>query len=139
MIKIAHRALLKGEDKVKENTITQIELALKEGFYCELDVWFLDNKWFLGHDSPQTEVNFGFLDNRKFFLHCKNLFALSELTHNGIDADFFAHENDDWVLTREGYIWTFPEKKTCESSIIVDLKNEGKYGDIAGICSDLWI
>lgn len=139
MIKIAHRGLISGADQSKENTIPQIELALNKGFHVEIDIFFIDNRWFLGHDNPETEVKFEFLDNRNFFLHCKNLAALNELTHEGIDADFFAHNHDPWVLTRNGFIWTFPNEETCYNSIIVDLENKGNYGDIAGVCSDIWL
>lgn len=138
MIRISHRGNLQKAQSERENTVAYIQEALNKDYHVEIDVFFMDNKWFLGHDGPETEVEFEFLDNPRFFLHCKNLAALNELTHEGVEADFFAHDNDKWVLTRNGFIWTFPRQETCYNSIIVDLENSGNYGDITGVCSDIW-
>ena len=53
---IAHRGLLDGPNKEKENKPEQIEYTLKQGFDCEIDVWKIDEIFFLGHDSPQYEI-----------------------------------------------------------------------------------
>ena len=52
MIYIAHRGLFNGPDKEKENSPAQINQALFKGYDVEVDVWFKDGKWFLGHDEP---------------------------------------------------------------------------------------
>ena len=49
---IAHRGLTNGPDVNLENRPQQIELALSKDYHCEVDVWFVDNTWFLGHDFP---------------------------------------------------------------------------------------
>ena len=53
---IAHRGLMNGPDKEKENTPKQIELALKEGFDAEIDLWWSNGRFWLGHDGPTTEI-----------------------------------------------------------------------------------
>ena len=49
---IAHRALLNGPNKELENQPNSIERAIKLGFAVEVDVWFVNRSWYLGHDSP---------------------------------------------------------------------------------------
>lgn len=142
MLKISHRGLLSGPDKNIENTPQQIKKALEAGFYAEVDVRLIGEQFWLGHDFAETPIDYDFLNNEKIFVHCKNLDAFTFFAFNDNPrhkCDFFAHENDPWVLTSKGYVWTFPRRATSTKSIIVDLLNEGYYRDIAGICSDCWI
>jgi hypothetical protein len=118
MIYIAHRGLFNGPDVNLENRPQQIELALSEGYHCEVDVWFVDNTWFLGHDFPDYEIQYEFLEQPNLWLHAKNLDALyvMSLLNN---LNFFWHESDSCVLTSKGYIWTQPGKSLTPNSIMV--------------------
>ena len=49
---IAHRGNLSGPTQT-ENHPDQIKKALDLGFDVEIDVWYKENKVFLGHDFPQ--------------------------------------------------------------------------------------
>ena len=44
---ISHRGNLNGPNKKTENTVKQIDFVINEGFECEVDVWFVDDKLFL--------------------------------------------------------------------------------------------
>jgi hypothetical protein len=118
MIYIAHRGLFNGPDVNLENRPQQIELALSKGYHCEVDVWSVDNKWFLGHDYPDYEVPYEFLKQSNLWLHAKNVDALyiMSLLNN---LNFFWHESDSCVLTSKGYIWTQPGKSLTPNSIMV--------------------
>jgi hypothetical protein len=51
MIIISHRGNLYGPDKENENKPDQIQKVLNLGYYVEIDVWFIDEKLYLGHDN----------------------------------------------------------------------------------------
>ena len=54
MIFIAHRGNITEKNKLLENLPEYISEALKKGFNVEIDVWSINNKFFLGHNDPQT-------------------------------------------------------------------------------------
>ena len=141
MIKIAHRGNFEGTNPELENRPDYIQAAINAGFFVEVDVWKIDNNWFLGHDSPQYKINFPFLNDHRLYLHCKNLAALTDLTSKLTKCDFFAHNNDDWVLTDKGQIWTYPWKETGPNSIIVDFSVNAisNHSNIYGLCADYLI
>ena len=79
MIYIAHRGNLNGPNKQEENKLEYIIKALNEGYHVEIDVWYLEGTFFLGHDSPDYKIEEDFLKNKKFYCHAKNLNALLKL------------------------------------------------------------
>ena len=135
MIKIAHRGNISGPSKY-ENDPSYIMEALKEGYDVEIDIWMVENKIFLGHDSPKHLVEFDFIKNDKFWCHCKNIEALHLFSSNGIRC--FFHDTDDATLTSDGYIWTYPGEHLTENSICVmpEKSNWKIPKNIAGVCSD---
>jgi len=140
MILIAHRGLFNGPDPKIENHPEQIELALSKGFHCEIDLWVIDSDLFLGHDGPQYLINEKFLDKYGLWIHAKNLSALRWLTKTSLW--YFWHQEDDFTLTSNRYIWTYPDKDLTSGSIRLmpewkdpELKTILDY-HCAGICSD---
>lgn len=135
MIKIAHRGNVDGPS-VLENSPGFLLDAVQKGFDIEVDVRSIDGRWFLGHDKAQYPVGDMFIDQIKdrAWFHCKNLESLEKL--NKKNHKFFWHQNDDFTLTSNGYIWTYPGKNVTSKSIIVDLNLENKYIDVYGVCTD---
>ena len=137
---IAHRGLTEGPDKTLENTPSQIIDSLRKGYDCEIDVRFIDGSWWLGHDTPDYQVPYEFLVNPGLWIHAKNVDALYVL---GADSklNFFWHQNDDFTLTTQGYIWTYPGKELTANSIAVMPEwNDSNFTNLPsncfGICSD---
>jgi hypothetical protein len=54
---ISHRGNLHGPDPKLENKPPHIIEALNIGFDVEVDVFFRNKKFYLGHDHPQYEVS----------------------------------------------------------------------------------
>ena len=140
MILIAHRGLVNGPGKEFENKPAQIETALAMEFDCEIDVWFKDGEWWLGHDAPTYLVDFEFLEQPGLWIHAKNLAALYILT--GTELNYFWHQDDTYTLTSHCYIWTYPGKQLSKHSIMLmpewsnpELTNLNT-ADCYGICSD---
>ena len=117
---IAHRGLINGPDETIENHPDQIKLAINQGFNCEIDLWFdEDSKFYLGHDRPQYSIDKDFLIEykKRLWIHTKNLKALYWLSNTNNFFNYFWHQNDDCVITSQGYIWTYPEKPLTDRSI----------------------
>jgi len=140
MILISHRGNINGRNELRENSIEYISEALNSGFDVEIDVWYKDDEWFLGHNGPENYVVLDFLKNDKLWCHAKNIEALNRMLKNNINC--FWHQEDDVTLTSNGYIWTYPRKELTEKSIVVMpekyLEKWWKYDfkDLSGICSD---
>jgi hypothetical protein len=135
---IAHRGNLNGPTE-NENRLWYLRDAILKGFDIETDVWYHDGDVWLGHDSPVeriTDSEIKELSENTWF-HCKNLNALEYFKKIYSDSKFFWHQSDDFTLTSNGYIWTFPNKETCEYSILVDLMaSEPVNKTLYGICTD---
>jgi hypothetical protein len=132
---ISHRGNVIGPCDL-ENHPKHIQELLNKKIDCEIDVWYLNKKFYLGHDLGQYEINLSFLRQEGLWCHAKNLNALQVMLSNNINC--FWHENDDFTLTSNGFIWTFMNKPICEKSIIVDnsanwIKNN--Y-NCYGVCTD---
>ena len=141
MIKIAHRGNTNGIVIEKENSPDYVMAALDKGYECEIDLWCLDKKFFLGHDGPQYNISEKFLFDLspKLWVHCKNLEALQFVAETKGSLNGFWHQEDSYTFTTNGYIWTFPNNPTTRLSILVHLgmwKEDICEQPIAGICSD---
>lgn len=136
---IAHRGLISGPNKDRENHPDQINTALKAGYEVEVDLWLVYNNLMLGHDEPQYKVERDFFENDKLWIHAKNLDALLWLTTT--DYNYFWHQEDDYVITSHHYIWTYPGKPLTARSILVlpeNLNSDIKFvhsKNCAGVCS----
>ena len=133
MILISHRGNLNGKSD-EENHPNHIDIALRQGFDVEIDVWKVNKvEWYLGHDKPQYKVSIDFLKNRKLWCHAKNIEALYGMNKEGVHC--FWQQTDDVTLPSKGYLWTYPNKDLTQDSIAVLPKAKPKI-DVAGICSD---
>tara|TARA_B100001057_G_C22531816_1_gene826062 strand:- start:288 stop:713 length:426 start_codon:yes stop_codon:yes gene_type:complete len=135
MILISHRGNLDGKRKEFENHPNYIQEAKKKGFDVEIDVWFKDKNFYLGHDKPQYKIDQNFLEDKKFWCHAKSPEALYELSK--INCHYFWHNTDDYTITNKGYIWIYPNKPLLKNGICV-LPETAEYSNLncSGICSD---
>lgn len=121
MIKIAHRGNYKERNEDLENTEEYIIEAIRLGYHCEVDVWFEDNKYFLGHDKPEQETKLEFLKNNKIICHAKSADTALEISRHR-DIHYFCHDKDFMTITSKGWQWVYPEVY--------------KHGKLIGFCSD---
>tara|TARA_Y100000310_G_scaffold89153_1_gene86291 strand:- start:1662 stop:2153 length:492 start_codon:yes stop_codon:yes gene_type:complete len=149
MILIAHRGNTNGISN-KENDPVYIHDALKQDFDVEIDVWYVDKQFWLGHGRPQYEIDENFLENPRLWCHAKNIEALYKMNLNSLIHCFW-HQKDDVTLTSRGYVWTYPGKELTLKSICVLPESisqmdwiqcgygpglDGILGKCAGICSN---
>ena len=135
MILISHRGNINGRIEEAENRPDYVEDTLRLGYDVEVDVWFLDNKFYLGHDEALYAIDKTFLNNPRLWVHCKNIDAVLALQYSKVH--YFWHENDTITLTSQGFIWAYPGKQPIKNSIAVmpELYNDDLTSCI-GICSD---
>ena len=62
---ISHRGNINGPRRELENKPRYINQALELGYDVEIDVWWKEDEFWLGHDEPQFKVNRQFLQNDK--------------------------------------------------------------------------
>ena len=136
MILISHRGNLEGRNPEQENNPLYIYNALNKGFEVEIDVWYINNRWYLGHDSPEHEITLDYLKNNKFWCHAKNIDSLNGMLKEG-EIHCFWHQEDDVTLTSNGFMWTYPGKPLTDKSIcVLPEKNDQIPKKVLGICSD---
>ena len=137
MLLIAHRGNTEGPNKKLENKPEYILETITKGYSCEIDVWFIKERIYLGHDKPEYEVNLKFLQNDKLWCHAKNLNALEYMLQH--DVHCFWHQKDDYTVTNRGAIWTYPGNELTKNSICVmpeSLKTYTVPSFCLGVCSD---
>lgn len=138
MILIAHRGNINGPIPERENSIAYIKEALAAGYDVEIDLWYIADMWMLGHDYPQYQVDLDFLRTRGLWIHCKNFKTLDMLARQEVmHPNFFYHTDEDYVLTKHGWIWAYPNKEGSDIAICVMPElNESSVEGFAGVCSD---
>jgi len=142
---ISHRGNLNGPNKQAENTIESIKSAINLGFDVEIDVWYIDNILYLGHDSDSLIAdynlkNFLLENSSKLWIHCKNIESLVQLL-NFNKLNLFGHSNDEYVLTSKHNIFCKPGVPTNEKSIIVmpemsPFYSEESFDNCYGVLTD---
>jgi hypothetical protein len=140
MILISHRGNINGRLESYENEPSYIDLAIKKGFEVEVDIWFIENNLWLGHDKPQYAIDLKWIQERNsiLWIHCKNIDALIYLKDSEFPLNYFWHQEDDVTITSLGYFWTYPGKKLTKNSIAV-MPETKDFEDIHksyGVCSD---
>ncbi len=106
---ISHRANLHGPNPNTENTIEAIKECIEAKVDLELDIWYKNGSFFLGHDAPKIEFDpFSFdFDTSYVWFHCKTIETLDNLyklhfwagQHWNNQYRFFFHDKDDMTLT----------------------------------------
>jgi hypothetical protein len=139
---ISHRGNLYGPNQKTENSIDSIYSAISLGFDIEIDIWLVDNKLYLGHDSPQYCTSIEWLKNHsdKLWIHCKNMDSL-EFLLDYKELNIFGHSNDDFVLTSKQNIFCKPGMKINKRSVIVmpeltPIYSESSFDDCYGVLTD---
>ena len=143
---ISHRGNLNGIDKSKENDPDHIYHVLTSTkFDVEIDVFGVNDDLYFGHDEPKYKMPNDFLwgHQNRIWIHCKNLRSLHLMCVFYFDdnsgLNFFWHQNDDFTITNQGYIWTYPGKELGTKSICVlpeTVELKTKIMHCAGICTD---
>lgn len=148
MIVISHRGNLTGPSS-KENTLEawkefcELKITKNVVTYCELDLWYHNGTYWLGHDQPVQGIDSGLLWDMAIVWHCKNFAACKHLSWQS-EGHFFFHEDDPYTITSKGWVWAAPGQQVNESTVIVckDLESTIKTvreGKAMGVCTDYFL
>jgi hypothetical protein len=132
---ISHRGNLEGSNKELENNPNYIMNAVNFGYDVEIDVWYFNENYYLGHDMPKYKIDLNFLKNNNFWCHAKNFKALENMLKNNIHC--FWHENDSATITSKKIPWCYPNNYIDSGITVVLEKTDSifKY-NFTGICTD---
>ena len=135
MIFISHRGNITGPSPEHENKVGYIEEAIRKSYEVEIDVWWYENDWWLGHDKPQYKTTLNFLKQDGMWCHAKNTDALKRMLQKNVHC--FWHQEDKVTLTSLNHIWAYPGYQPIKDSIAVmpELCNDEIFC-CKGVCSD---
>lgn len=133
---ILHRGNNIGRLLKYENHISDIRGLLHKKKNIEIDVWYIKNDFYLGHDKPLHRVSGRFLENHLLWCHAKNTEALYKMLENP-NIHCFWHDKDKHAITSNGFIWQEGYSNLTNKTIVVDLSPQPNYNaNCYGICCD---
>jgi hypothetical protein len=139
--KIAHRGLIDGPNHENENSITTITEWCRQGRASEIDIWWHNEAFWIGHDKPREQVSPEFLHSEYLWIHAKNpsgLYHLQKLSNEkGWGLRIFYHTDEDYVLTTTGDTIIYPGLPDMEGWTYMMPEAEHVIPTVAAkICSD---
>lgn len=143
MITISHRGNINGPIPDKENRPSYIDCAIQLGYDVEVDVRYINDEFWLGHDEPQYKIELTWMKLRKekIWYHCKDLNSTIKLLELDEGFKFFCHSSDDFVLTSTGHVWVHDLSKKINNKCIIPLLSIGEIDDYIltdefAVCTD---
>lgn len=140
---IAHRGNLDGKIPEKENHPEYIVAAILKGYEVEIDVWYQNKNWYLGHDGPVYPISYNFLDTWGTWLwvHAKSYGTLQHLCRTvKTRLNYFYHTDEHYVITSQNWIWAYPGEYGESNTICVlpetTSKTPEQIAKFDGVCSD---
>lgn len=101
MYLISLRGNITGEDPTKENKPYQIGELVKDGWHCWVDVWYKDEKFWLGKDEPLHIVKPSFLNMFALWCNAKDFTTLLRLRDIKTPHAFMYQNSPTLTLTGE--------------------------------------
>ena len=120
---IAHRGNIDGPIIDKENHPSYIDRAIELGYDVEIDIRYISNMFYLGHDRADYPVTSNWILNRKqhLWIHCKNLESAYQIKKLDSTIRFFCHTNDHYVIVNPDYLWVHDLESDLQDNCIVPL------------------
>lgn len=133
---ISHRGNLQGKIPNLENNPIYIEQALNLGFDVEIDVWYVDGKFYLGHDAPTFLVDLCWFYKKPLWCHAKNQEALEQMLLSKKVSNCFWHETDKMTITSNGTMWLYPDNYSSFGITVWLGEPEENVPKVFGVCTD---
>jgi|TARA_B110000305_G_scaffold153468_1_gene170120 hypothetical protein len=137
MLLISDKGNISGYNSL-ENTQEYIQSTIDQGYNVKIDLWYRDNKCYLGTDSPDTEIEWSWLLQNSDYLwvKCSDTETFSFLLENGKSLNFFYNKNDIVTLTSKGVPWTYSGNKHIKGTMTHIQNVNSPIDGVLGICSD---
>lgn len=133
---VSHRGNLEGANPIEENNPYYIMRAVCYGYDVEVDLWYRRNELFLGHDKPKYKIDYWFIMDKHFWIHCKNTEALVYLSCN--DKLHLFYHNEGVTYTSKGYLMTAPGEFVSYKSVacMPELTEDWDIKNAYAVCTD---
>lgn len=145
MLLIAYRGIYDGQNFEDANTPNQIGNAFGAGFSCMIDVWKIGANFYLGTDTPITQVQPTFFKGKRFWISARNSEMLTWLQEQNqtLYTNYFSLPDPipSYVTTSSGYLWTPGTVPVNNQSILFlpEINDRGLFSTVNkrnyGICS----
>ena len=137
---ISHRGNINGRIEEAENKPEYILDTLSMGYNVEIDVWFVDGEWWLGHDEPQYKITHRWLRERRnhLWIHCKDIQSAKDCWI----YQSFCHTADPFTYTSTGKIWLHDLTMKVDNRVIIpllssaDIEKLHLFDDAFAVCTD---
>jgi len=140
---ISHRGNINGPITEKENRPSYIDSAIQLGYEVEVDLRYINNEFWLGHDIPQYRIESQWMELRSenIWFHCKDINSAIELTKLNNKYKFFCHTQDDYVITSNNKLWVHNLSNIITNECIIPLIDLSDINDYTNdepyaICTD---
>ncbi len=135
---LSHRGLIEGPDSNLDNNPKYIKQLLSKGVFVEVDVWYLNDQYYLGHDFGKYKIEESFLMHPSLYCHAKHFDSFYKMLQNHRIHCFY-HTDEDFVLTSHFRIWQANYNNLSPLTIVVDTtKNPDYNAKCYGICCDYY-
>jgi hypothetical protein len=138
---VSHRGNLNGRIVQQENQPSYIQAAIDADFDVEVDVWYEDGMFYLGHDSADYPITSSWIVKHKnsLWCHAKNSNALTKMLSNNIHC--FWHQSYKYTITSRGIPWCYPKNWILNGITVIDESNVciddiPRDINIFGVCVD---
>lgn len=130
---ISHRGNLQGPQPWLENKPEYVESAHTAIGEVEIDVWWHEGAFWLGHDAPQFPIKLSWLSQPWLWCHAKNTDAMERLLAHNLHC--FWHQDDLLTITSKGIPWCRPGVYLPGGVTVLDSHDFPKR-NVLGYCSD---
>lgn len=148
MLLISNRGNITGENKAKQNSVPYIMRAIQLGYDVKIDIWHVNNRWYLGKEKPNCEVPFRFFYinknmkysggncNKALWIQCQNIHAFNMLIPYRWSLNYFFKNDTNMLFTSFGYIWSSDRINATHECVLAT--NDYKNVPTAqfGLCTD---
>ena len=140
---ISHRGNIRGPMPDQENRPSYIDCAILGGFDVEVDVRFINDEFWLGHNTPDYLISPKWIEKRidSLWFHCKNIEAAQQLNEIHPNVKYFCHTLESYVSTNTGLLWVHDTSLPLNEKCIVPLLKESdiiNYDNniVHAVCTD---
>ena len=135
MLLISDKGNTNGPNILSQNTPDYIDSTINLGYNVKIDLWYHNDKCFLGDDGPKTEINWDWIIKNSSYLwiNCRTTNTFSFLLENAKSLNFFYNKSDVIAMTSQGLAWSSADNPHTKGTITQDAD---QIDGVLGICSN---
>ncbi|MFM2010735.1 MAG: Synechococcus phage [Bacteroidota bacterium] len=134
---ISNRGNLNGRISEFENQPQYVDEAIvNHGLFVKIDVWVVDNKFYLGNEEPTYLIDPHWLIYREadLLIQARNVDAVKFL--NSLNLNWFWHETDELTISSGGTVLLFNDNLFIKDCITFVESENKKIVSESGVCAD---